>query len=160
MTGQSNGTNGGRGANGDLAADVVIVGGGLGGVAATLAAARLGRRVVLVEEIDWIGGQLTAQAVPPDEHPWIETVRRSTQLRDAPASDPRLLPPPLPADRRAPGDAPSTPARATSARSATSRGSRCASSTKCSRRTRGGRLPCSVAARCRGPVRPATASQA
>lgn len=24
------------------------------------------------EETDWVGGQLTAQAVPPDEHPWIE----------------------------------------------------------------------------------------
>jgi hypothetical protein len=26
----------------------------------------------LTELTDWIGGQLTAQAVPPDEHPWIE----------------------------------------------------------------------------------------
>ena len=25
------------------------------------------------EPTDWIGGQLTSQAVPPDEHPWIET---------------------------------------------------------------------------------------
>jgi hypothetical protein len=33
---------------------------------------RLGRTVILTEETDWIGGQLTAQAVPPDEHPWIE----------------------------------------------------------------------------------------
>jgi hypothetical protein len=52
--------------------DVLIVGGGLGGVAGALAALRLGRRVVLTEETDWLGGQLTAQAVPPDEHPWIE----------------------------------------------------------------------------------------
>jgi len=52
--------------------DVLIVGGGLGGVAASLSALRLGRTVVLTEETDWIGGQLTAQAVPPDEHPWIE----------------------------------------------------------------------------------------
>jgi hypothetical protein len=28
--------------------------------------------VILSEETDWIGGQLTQQAVPPDEHPWIE----------------------------------------------------------------------------------------
>ncbi len=56
----------------ELHADVLVVGGGLGGVAAALAACRLGRRVVLTEETDWIGGQLTAQAVPPDEHPWIE----------------------------------------------------------------------------------------
>jgi hypothetical protein len=55
-----------------LRPDVLIVGGGLGGVAAALAALRLGLRVTLTEETDWIGGQLTAQAVPPDEHPWIE----------------------------------------------------------------------------------------
>jgi len=42
-------------------------------VAGALAALRLGRRVVLTEESDWLGGQLTSQAVPPDEHPWIET---------------------------------------------------------------------------------------
>ena len=59
---------GGRG----LACDVLVVGGGLGGVASALAACRRGRSVVLTEETDWIGGQLTAQAVPPDEHPWIE----------------------------------------------------------------------------------------
>jgi NADPH-dependent 2,4-dienoyl-CoA reductase/sulfur reductase-like enzyme len=52
--------------------EVLIVGGGLGGVAAALAALRLGRRVILTEETDWLGGQLTAQAVPPDEHDWIE----------------------------------------------------------------------------------------
>ncbi len=56
----------------ELRPDILVVGGGLGGVAATLAAARLGMRVLLTEETDWIGGQLTAQAVPPDEHPWIE----------------------------------------------------------------------------------------
>ena len=48
------------------------MGGGLGGCAAALAALRNGRTVVLTEPTDWIGGQLTAQAVPPDEHPWIE----------------------------------------------------------------------------------------
>src|SRR5437763_11885998 len=53
-------------------ADVVIIGGGCGGCAAALAAARAGLRVILTEETDWIGGQLTQQAVPPDEHPWIE----------------------------------------------------------------------------------------
>lgn len=52
--------------------DILIVGGGLGGVAAALSALRLGYRVVMTEETDWIGGQLTSQAVPPDEHPWIE----------------------------------------------------------------------------------------
>lgn len=53
--------------------DLVIVGGGIGGCAAALAACRQGLSVVLTEETDWIGGQLTSQAVPPDEHPWIES---------------------------------------------------------------------------------------
>lgn len=56
----------------ELRADVIIIGGGTGGVAAALAAARNGSSVILTEETDWIGGQLTQQAVPPDEHPWIE----------------------------------------------------------------------------------------
>ena len=55
-----------------LSTDVLVVGGGLGGVAAARAAARAGRQVVLTEETWWIGGQLTSQAVPLDEHPWIE----------------------------------------------------------------------------------------
>lgn len=53
--------------------DVAIVGGGVGGCAAALAACRNGLRVVMTDETGWIGGQLTAQAVPPDEHPWIES---------------------------------------------------------------------------------------
>jgi DNA-binding LacI/PurR family transcriptional regulator len=56
----------------ELRTEVLIIGGGLGGVAAALAACQLGRQVILTEETDWVGGQLTAQAVPPDEHPWIE----------------------------------------------------------------------------------------
>ena len=52
--------------------DVAIIGGGLGGVAAALAALRAGYKVALTEETDWLGGQMTSQAVPPDEHAWIE----------------------------------------------------------------------------------------
>ena len=66
-------------------ADIVVVGAGLGGVAAALAALRMGRRVILTEETDWIGGQLTSQAVPPDEHRFIEThgcTRSYRRLRD------------------------------------------------------------------------------
>ncbi|MFK3983778.1 FAD-dependent oxidoreductase [Micromonospora sp. NPDC050397] len=66
----------------EVLADLLVVGGGLGGVAAALTAARLGRRVVLTEETDWLGGQLTAQAVPSDEHPWIETEHISAGYRD------------------------------------------------------------------------------
>ena len=56
----------------ELMCDIAVIGGGVGGFGAALAALRTGRRVVLTEETRWIGGQLTAQAVPPDEHPWIE----------------------------------------------------------------------------------------
>jgi len=52
--------------------EILIVGAGVGGVAAALGAASLGKRVILTEPTAWIGGQLTSQAVPPDEHPWIE----------------------------------------------------------------------------------------
>lgn len=64
-----------------LRADVAIIGGGLGACAAALAAARLGRRVVLTEETRWLGGQLTNQAVPPDEHPWIEEFGATASYR-------------------------------------------------------------------------------
>jgi len=56
-----------------LRADVVVIGGGLGGCAAALAALRAERTVILTEETDWVGGQSTAQAVPPDENGWVET---------------------------------------------------------------------------------------
>lgn len=54
-------------------ADLIIAGAGLGGCAAALAALRNGLSVVMTEETDWLGGQLSQQGVPPDEHQWIET---------------------------------------------------------------------------------------
>jgi len=42
-----------------LKTDLAIIGGGLGGVAAAIAALRNGLTVVLTEETDWIGGQMT-----------------------------------------------------------------------------------------------------
>lgn len=66
----------------ELAAEVVVIGGGLGGCAAALAAARHGRRVILTEETDWIGGQLTSQAVPPDENRWIETIGATRRYQE------------------------------------------------------------------------------
>lgn len=52
---------------------LVVAGAGLGGCAAAYAALRQGLKVILIEETDWIGGQMTNQGVPPDEHQWIET---------------------------------------------------------------------------------------
>ena len=57
----------------ELHTDILVVGAGLGGIAAALSALEAGRRVILSEEYDWIGGQLTSQAVPPDEHSWVES---------------------------------------------------------------------------------------
>ena len=65
--------------------DILIVGGGVGGCAAAMAATSLGNRVVMTEQTSWIGGQLTSQAVPPDEHRWIEhfgCTRRYRAYRD------------------------------------------------------------------------------
>lgn len=57
-----------------LECDLLIAGGSLGGCAAALAACRAGRRVVLTEETDWLGGQITSQGVSAlDESPSIET---------------------------------------------------------------------------------------
>ncbi len=43
--------------------DIVVVGAGPGGVAASLQAARMGRHVALLEPTDWIGGQMAAAGV-------------------------------------------------------------------------------------------------
>jgi hypothetical protein len=93
----------------ELTADLVVVGGGLGGVAAALTAARLGQRVLLTESDPWLGGQLTVQGVPPDESRWVDSestsasyrefrervrdhYRRVFPLRDEAARDPMLNP--------------------------------------------------------------------
>lgn len=64
-------------AGNELRSDIIIIGGGLGGCAAALAACRLGASVIMTEPTDWIGGQVSQQAVPPDEHQWIEKTGRS-----------------------------------------------------------------------------------
>ncbi len=64
--------------------DVLIAGGGVGGVAAAQALLEAGYRVLMTEETDWLGGQLSSQAVPSDEHPWIErhgATRRYLEFR-------------------------------------------------------------------------------
>lgn len=66
--------------------EILVLGGGLGGCAAALAGAMAGRRVLLAIEGEWLGGQLTSQAAPPDEHPWIEShgcTRTYRTLRNA-----------------------------------------------------------------------------
>ena len=65
--------------------DVLIVGAGMGGIAAALAAADGGSRVLLTCELEMVGGQLTSQLVPPDEHPYVERTGRTrsyASLRD------------------------------------------------------------------------------
>src|SRR5262245_60227761 len=57
-----------------LECEVLVAGGGLGGVAAALGACERGRSVVLTEETDWLGGQMASQGVAaPDDHRYIET---------------------------------------------------------------------------------------
>jgi hypothetical protein len=57
-----------------LECDLLVAGAGMGGCAAALAALRAGRSVVLTEETDWPGGQMTSQGVSAlDEHRYIET---------------------------------------------------------------------------------------
>jgi hypothetical protein len=66
--------------------DIAVIGGSLGGVMAAYQAARAGRKVLLVSEFDWLGGQMTTQGVPPDEHRLIESGGASTSylgFRDA-----------------------------------------------------------------------------
>lgn len=57
-----------------LECDVAVIGGGMGGVAAAMAAADEGASVVMSEATDWLGGQMTSQGVSAfDEHAFIET---------------------------------------------------------------------------------------
>jgi hypothetical protein len=54
--------------------DLLVLGGGTGGVAAALAASRAGLRVSLIEETSWLGGQYTSQGISAlDEHEYIES---------------------------------------------------------------------------------------
>jgi len=67
--------------------DIAVIGAGMGGVAAALAAAEAGASVVLTEATDWLGGQMTSQGVSAlDEHPHIERFggsRSYYQVREA-----------------------------------------------------------------------------
>ena len=60
---------------------IVIAGGGLSGIAAALAACESGADVLLLEHTSWLGGQLTAQLAPPDEHRRIERLGATARYR-------------------------------------------------------------------------------
>ena len=65
--------------------DVVILGGGMGGVSAAIAASKAGASVCLTDPTHWLGGQMTSQGVSAlDENRYIETTgatRSYTELR-------------------------------------------------------------------------------
>lgn len=67
--------------------DLAIVGGGTGGVAASLAACSAGLSVCLIEETSWLGGQMTSQGVSAlDENYLVESTgatREYKKLREA-----------------------------------------------------------------------------
>lgn len=73
---------GGQNERVERSCDVAIVGGGVGGCAAALAATSLGMRAIITEPTRWLGGQFTSQGVPPDEHPWIETAGCTARYRE------------------------------------------------------------------------------
>ena len=91
--------------------DIAVIGGSLGGCAAALAALRNGMSVILTEETDWIGGQVTSQAVPPDEHPWIEMFGATQLYRRVSKPRPRVLQGKLSADRARPEQGTPEPGR-------------------------------------------------
>jgi hypothetical protein len=95
----------------DCQADAVVCGGGLGGIAATLALLDMGLSVILVEETSWLGGQLTSQGVPPDENQWIESFGCTAQyaelrrrIRNAVKANPDIHPSVLNSDLLNPGN--------------------------------------------------------
>lgn len=56
----------------NITVDIAVYGSSLGGVLSAYSSAKAGKKTALFSETEWIGGQLTSQAVPPDEHRWIE----------------------------------------------------------------------------------------
>ena len=61
--------------------NVAVIGASLGGVMAAWQLCRAGVATILTSEYPWIGGQLTSQAVPPDEHRYIESFGASTSYQ-------------------------------------------------------------------------------
>lgn len=63
-------------------APAAVIGASLGGVMAAWQLCRAGVKTILTSEFSWIGGQMTSQAVPPDEHRHIETFGLSESYRN------------------------------------------------------------------------------
>src|SRR5690554_1224186 len=61
--------------------DCIVYGGSLGGVLASYTLAKSGKKTLLIEQTKWIGGKLTNQGVPLDEHPFIEETGCSNTYR-------------------------------------------------------------------------------
>ncbi len=59
--------------------DVVIAGGSTAAFAAAVAAAESGARTALIEPTDWVGGQLTASAVPAVDEAWHKVIDPATR---------------------------------------------------------------------------------
>jgi len=53
----------------DFQYDVIVAGGGTGGVAAGIQAARLGAKTIIIEETDWLGGMYTAAGISAFDGP-------------------------------------------------------------------------------------------
>lgn len=66
-----------------LTCEILVVGGGVGGVAAALQALKNGRTVCLSEETDWLGGQMTSQGVSAlDENYLVDISGASRNYQD------------------------------------------------------------------------------
>ena len=60
----------------------VVVGASLGGIMAAYALCNKGIKTALIEQYAWIGGQLTSQGVPSDEHDYIEFTGATKTYRE------------------------------------------------------------------------------
>jgi hypothetical protein len=67
----------------EVQCEVVIVGAGLGGVSAALAATKAGHTVCMTEPTLWVGGQATSQGVSAfDDNKWIDTTGGTASYLD------------------------------------------------------------------------------
>ena len=66
--------------------DVAVIGGGTGGSMAAIQAARMGMSVALIEQSDWVGGQMTGAAVST-----IDDVRRTRNYTWQPPTVPHRV---------------------------------------------------------------------